>query len=137
MAIPKKMKYRKYQRGRTKGRDFKGSKIDFGEWAIKAVSVGYLSERELEAARRAMTRYMKRGGKVWMRVFPDRPVTAKPLESRMGKGKGDVDHFAAVIRPGRIIFEISGVSSKVAQRAFQLASHKLSVKTKVIERKQV
>lgn len=136
MAIPKKMKYRKYQRGRTKGRDFRGSKISFGEWAIKAVSVGYLAERELEAARRAMTRHMKRGGKVWMRVFPDRPVTAKPLESRMGKGKGAVDHFAAVVRPGRIIFEISGVSPRIAQEAFRLASHKLSVKTRVIEKEQ-
>jgi large subunit ribosomal protein L16 len=134
MAIPKKVKYRKHQRGRIKGKDFKGSRIEFGEYAIKSLDPGFLTERELEAARRAMARYMKRGGEVWLRVFPDKPITAKPLESRMGKGKGEVDHFSAKVRPGRIIFEIAGVSPSIAKEALRLASHKLSVKTKIIEK---
>lgn len=136
MVIPRKVKYRKYQRGRIKGQDKRGSRIDFGDLAIKAISAGYLTERELEAARRAMTRHIKRGGQVWMRVFPDKPITAKPLESRMGKGKGDLDHFAARVRPGRIIFEIGGVSSGLAREALRLASHKLSIKTKIIEKER-
>jgi len=136
MVIPRKVKYRKYQRGRIKGRDRRGSKIDFGEQAIKATSSGYLTERELEAARRAMTRHIKRGGEVWMRVFPDKPITAKPAESRMGKGKGDLDHFSAAVRPGRIIFEIGGVSSSLAREALRLASHKISVRTKIIEKER-
>jgi len=132
MAIPKQVKYRKHHRGRNKGKDKRGSRISYGEMAIKAMTAGFLTERELEAARRAMTRYMKRGGEVWLRVFPDRPITAKPLESRMGKGKGDVDHYSAVVKPGRILFEIAGVSEKVGREALRLASHKLSVKTKVM-----
>lgn len=135
MAIPKKVKYRKHHRGRSKGKSRRGSRLEFGEFGIKTLSAGKLTERELEAARRAMARYMKRGGEVWLRVFPDYPVTAKPLESRMGKGKGDVDHFAARVKPGRIIFEIAGVSPSVAKEALRLASHKLSVKTKILEKK--
>ncbi len=135
MAIPKKVKYRKHHRGRSKGMSKRGSRLEFGDYGIKAASAGKLTERELEAARRAMARYMKRGGEVWLRVFPDYPVTAKPLESRMGKGKGEVDHFAARVKPGRIVFEIAGVSPRVAREALRLASHKLSVKTKIIEKR--
>jgi len=135
MVIPKKVKYRKHHRGRSKGMSKRGSRLEFGDFGIKAASAGRLTERELEAARRAMARYMKRGGEVWLRVFPDYPVTAKPLESRMGKGKGEVDHFAARVKPGRIIYEIAGVSSRVAREALRLASHKLSVKTKILEKR--
>jgi large subunit ribosomal protein L16 len=135
MAIPKKVKYRKHHRGRSKGQSHRGSRLEFGDYGIKSLSAGKLTERELEAARRAMARYMKRGGEVWLRVFPDYPVTAKPLESRMGKGKGDVDHYAARVKPGRIIFEIAGVSPSVAKEALRLAAHKLSVKTKILEKK--
>lgn len=134
MAIPKKVKYRKHHRGRTKGKDQKGSRINFGKWALKALEPGQLSERQLEAARRAIARHMKRGGQIWMRVFPDKPITSLPAESRMGKGKGDVDHFSAVVKPGRIIFEIAGVRDSVAKEALRLARHKLSVKSKVIEK---
>ncbi len=134
MAIPKKVKYRKHHRGRTKGQDQKGSRINFGQWALKALEPGQLSERELEAARRAIARHMKRAGQIWMRVFPDKPITSLPLESRMGKGKGEVDHFSAVVKPGRIIFEVAGVKNSVAKEALRLARHKLSVKAKVIEK---
>lgn len=134
MAIPKKVKFRKLHRSRTKGKDYRGSRIEFGEFGIKLLQPGFLTERELEAARRAMTRYMKRGGEVWLRVFPDYPVTAKPLESRMGKGKGEVDHYSARVRPGRIIFEIAGVNPSIAREALRLAQHKLSLKTRIIEK---
>jgi large subunit ribosomal protein L16 len=134
MLMPKRVKYRKQMRGRMKGRATRGTEITFGDYAIQALEPGWVSARQIEAARRALVRYMKRRGKVWIRIFPDKPVTKKPAETRMGKGKGDVDHWVAVVKPGRIMFEISGLDPAGAREAVRLASHKLSVKTKFIQR---
>lgn len=132
MLMPKKLKHRKQFRGKRKGEDIRGSEISFGHYALKSQDRGWLTAREIEAARRAMTRYIKRGGAVWIRIFPDKPVTQTPPEVGMGGGKGATDHFVAVVRPGRILFELDGVAQDVAKEAMRLASHKLRVKTKFV-----
>ncbi|HRF40222.1 MAG TPA: 50S ribosomal protein L16, partial [Saprospiraceae bacterium] len=131
---PKRTKYRKQQKGRNEGLDYRGSTIAFGSVGLKAVTGGRLTNRQIEAARIAMTRYMKREGKVWIRIFPDKPITAKPQEVRMGKGKGSLDHWVAQIKPGRIMFELDGVPYAVAAEALRLAAQKLPVMTKTITR---
>lgn len=135
MLQPKRTKYRKQQKGRNKGLAHRGSTISFGSFGLKAVTRGRITSRQIEAARIAMTRYMKREGKVWIRVFPDKPITSKPLEVRMGKGKGALDHYVAQIQPGRIIFEMDGVPFEVAQEALRLAAQKLPVLTKTVVRR--
>ncbi|MBM3762769.1 MAG: 50S ribosomal protein L16 [Acidobacteria bacterium] len=137
MLMPKKVKYRKQQRGRMRGMAYRGSSVDFGEYGLKALGCGYITNRQLEAARIAMTRYIKRGGKVWIRIFPDKPVTKKPAEVRMGSGKGAPDGWVAVIRPGKILFEMEGVPLETAQEAFRLAAMKLPIKTKLVLRSAV
>ncbi len=131
MLMPKRVKYRKSHRGRRKGKAYRGSTVSFGDFAIKALDAGWITSRQIEACRIAITRTMKRDGKVWIRIFPDKPVSKKPLETRMGKGKGNPEFWVAVVKPGRILFEVSGVSKEIAERAFQLASHKLPIKTKM------
>ena len=132
--MPKKVKYRKVQRGRMKGKAWRGSSISFGEYALKAMECGWITARQIEAARIAMTRFIKRGGKVWIRLFPDKPITKKPAETRMGKGKGAPEEWVAVIRPGKVLFEMEGVTPDIAQQAMRLAAHKIPLKTKFIER---
>jgi large subunit ribosomal protein L16 len=134
MLMPKKVKYRKQQKGRLKGKANRGNTVDFGEYGLKAVEPGRISNRQIEAARIAITRYAKRGGKVWIRIFPDKPFTKKPAETRMGKGKGAPEGWVALIRPGRILYEVDGLPGEVAREALRLASQKLSVKTKVVRR---
>ncbi len=134
MLFPKRVKYRKQMRGRMKGRASRGTEVNFGDYGLQALEPGWITARQIEAARRALVRYMRRRGKVWIRIFPDKPVTKKPAETRMGKGKGAVDHWVAVVKPGRIMFEISGLDEEGAREAMRLASHKLSVKTKFIKR---
>jgi len=134
MLEPKKRKYRKSFRGRMKGKSQRGSDIAFGEYGIKALGRGYMTSRQIEAARRAITRSMKRGGKVWIRVFPHKPVTSRPAGQRMGGGKGDISHYVAVITPGRILFEVAGVTKSVVKEAFDRAGAKLPFKTKVVSR---
>ena len=134
MLQPKRTKYRKQQKGRTKGLAYKGSTISFGTFALKSLDAGRITNRQIEAARVAMTRYMKREGQVWIRIFPDKPITAKPQEVRMGKGKGALDHYVAVVKPGRIMFEIAGVPYATAAEALRLAAQKLPVKTKTVVR---
>jgi large subunit ribosomal protein L16 len=134
MLMPKKVKYRKVQRGRMKGKAWRGSSIAFGEYALKAMDCGWITSRQIEAARIAMTRFIKRGGKVWIRLFPDKPITKKPAETRMGKGKGAPEEWVAVIRPGKILFEMEGVGLDIAQQAMRLAAHKIPMKTKFIAR---
>ena len=134
MLTPKKTKFRKSQRGRMTGKAKGGSAINFGEFGLKALEPCWLTNRQIEAARIAMTRYIKRGGKIWIRVFPDKPVTKKPAETRMGKGKGSPDHWVAVVKPGRILFEIEGVSGTLAREALRLAANKLPVKAKFVTR---
>ena len=133
MLMPKRVKWRKQQRGRMKGKASRGTEITFGDYGLQALEPGWVSARQIEAARRALVRYMRRRGKVWIRIFPDKPITVKQAETRMGKGKGAVDHWVAVVKPGRILFEISGLEKEGAQEALRLASHKLSVKTKFAE----
>ncbi len=135
MLQPKRTKYRKQQKGRNKGLAHRGSTISFGSFGLKAVTRGRLTSRQIEAARIAMTRYMKREGKVWIRVFPDKPITSKPQEVRMGKGKGALDHYVAQIQPGRILFEMDGVPQVVAEEALRLAAQKLPVLTKTVVRR--
>ena len=137
MLSPKKVKYRKQQKGRMRGVARRGSSLSFGEFGLQAVECGTLSSKQIEAARIAMTRHVKRGGKMWIRIFPDKPFTKKPAEVRMGKGKGPPEGWVAVIRPGRILYEMEGVSREMAKEALRLASHKLSVKTRFIERSDV
>lgn len=132
MLQPIRVKYRNHHRGRRKGLAQAGSTINFGEYALKATEAAWITSRQIEAARRAMTRYAKRGGKLWIRIFPDKSVTARAAETRMGSGKGAVDHWVAVVKPGRIIFEIAGVPEAVAKEAFRLASSKLPIGTKVV-----
>lgn len=134
MLMPKKVKFRKMQKGRMKGKAHKGSKLNFGDYGLKTLEPGYITDRQIEAARVAMTRHVKRGGKIWIRMFPDKPITKKPAETRMGKGKGAPDHWVAVVRPGRILYEIQGVEESLAREAFALAAQKLPVKTKFVTR---
>ena len=134
MLQPKRTKFRKMMKGRNRGLSHRGSKVDFGEFGLKAISRGRLTARQIEAARRAMTRHVKRQGKIWIRVFPDKPITKKPLEVRMGKGKGSVEYWVALIKPGQMLFEMQGVDEVVAREAFELAAAKLPVKTTVIKR---
>jgi large subunit ribosomal protein L16 len=134
MLSPKKVKFRKQQRGRMKGEAYRGSTLTFGEYGLQAVECGYINARQIEAARIAMTRHVKRGGKMWIRFFPDKPITKKPAEVRMGKGKGPTEAWVAVVRPGKILYEMEGVSRELAMEALRLASHKLSIKTKFIEK---
>src|SRR3989339_1156791 len=126
MLLPKKVKYRKSHRGKNRGQAYRGNKISFGEFGLQATEGGLVSSRQIESARRAITRYIKRGGQVWIRIFPDHPVTSKGTETPMGSGKGTLDHFVAKTKPGNIIFELSGVQPDIAKEAFRLASHKLS-----------
>ena len=134
MLSPKKVKFRKQQKGRMRGLSHRGSRLNFGQFGLQAVNCGWLSARQIEAARIAMTRHVKRGARIWIRVFPDKPITKKPAEVRMGKGKGAPEAWVAVVRPGRILYEMEGVTREVAVEAFRLAAHKLSVKTKFVER---
>ena len=134
MLQPKKTKYRKTQKGKLKGNAQRGAQIAFGSFAIKSIDEGFITARQIEAARIAVTRYMKREGKVWIRIFPDKPMTSKPAEVRMGKGKGAVDHWVAAIRPGRVLFEADGVSFDVAKEAMRLAAQKLPLKTRFVVR---
>ena len=134
LLAPSRTRYRRQHRGRMKGEATRGSTLSFGEFGLQALEPCWMEARQIEAARIALTRFMKRGGKVWIRVFPDKPITAKPAETRMGSGKGAVDHWVAVVKPGRIIFEIGGVSEEIAREAVRLASHKLPVKTRFIKR---
>lgn len=137
MLSPKKVKFRKVQKGRMKGVARRGCNLNFGDYGLQAVECGTISSRQIEAARIAMTRHAKRGGKIWIRIFPDKPFTKKPAEVRMGKGKGAPEGWVAVIRPGRILYEMEGVDRDLAKEALRLASHKLSVKTKFVERGEI
>lgn len=137
MLLPKRVKYRKQMRGRMRGRASRGAQVHFGELGLQALEPGWVSARQIEAARRAIVRAAKRRGKVWIRIFPDKPVTQKPAETRMGKGKGNVEFWVAVVKPGRILFEIAGLPEDVAKEALRLASYKLSVKTKIVNRLDV
>ena len=134
MLMPRKVRHRKQQRGRMRGQATGGTRLAFGEYGIQAIEPGWVTNRQIEAARIAMTRYIKRGGKVWISIFPDKPVTQKPAETRMGSGKGSPEHWVAVIKPGRVMFELAGVPEPLAKEALRLAGNKLSVKTKVIRR---
>ena len=134
MLQPKRTKFRKQQKGRNRGLALRGSKVSFGEFGLKAIGRGRMTARQIEAARRAMTRHIKRGGKVWIRIFPDKPITRKPAETRMGKGKGNPEGWVAPIKPGRMLFELEGVTVEIAKRAMELAGAKLPVKTKFVSR---
>lgn len=136
MLMPSRVKYRKQQRGRRKGKATRGCEVNFGEYGIKALEPAWLTNKQIEAARVALTRHIKRGGKVWIRIFPDKPVTVKPAETRMGKGKGAPEYWVAVVKPGRILFELEGVTLKLAKEALRLASHKLPIKTRFVTRKE-
>ena len=134
MLMPKKVKYRKQQRGRMRGKAWRGSDVSFGDFGLKALEPGWITQRQIEAARVAITRLMKREGKVWIRIFPDKPVTKKPAETRMGSGKGVPEFWVAVVRPGTIMFEMGGIKKAVAAEAIQLARHKLPIKTRMVTR---
>jgi large subunit ribosomal protein L16 len=134
MLQPKRVLFRKQMRGRMKGRATRGAEISFGEYGLQALEPCWMTARQIEAARRAIVRYVRRGGKLWIRIFPDKPVTAKPAETRMGSGKGNVDHWVAVIKPGRVLFEMAGVPEETAREALRLASHKLPIKTQFVAR---
>jgi large subunit ribosomal protein L16 len=134
MLMPKKIKYRKHQKGRRRGKAYRGSKVTFGEFGLKAMEPCWITDRQIEAARIALTRYLKRGGKVWIRIFPDKPITKKPAETRMGKGKGAPEHWVAVVKPGRVLFEVEGVAENMAREAFRLAGTKLPVLTRFVTR---
>lgn len=134
MLMPKRVKFRKMHRGRMRGKAQRGSTIAFGTYALQAMEPKWLTSRQIEAARRAIVRYLRRGGKVWIRIFPDKPVTMRAAETRMGSGKGSVDHWVAVIKPGRVLFEMAGVREDQAREAFRLAAHKLPMKTQFIAR---
>ncbi len=134
MLSPRRTKFRKQQRGRMKGLASRGNEINFGEFGLQATECSWITSRQIEASRRAMTRYIKRGGKIWIRVFPDKPVTARPAETRMGSGKGAPDYWVAVVKPGRIMFEIGGVAEDIAREAMRLAQFKLPIKTKIVVR---
>ena len=136
MLQPKKVKHRKVMKGRMRGKAYRGSTVDFGEYGLQALKGGRLTARQIEAARIAMTRYIKRGGKIWIRIFPDKPITKKPAETRMGKGKGSPEEWVAVVKPGRVLYEMEGVSREVAREAFRLAQHKLPLPTRFIQREE-
>ncbi len=134
MLMPKRVKHRKQMRGRMKGKASRGTEVTFGDYGLQALEPGWVTARQIEAARRALVRYMRRRGKVWIRIFPDKPVTQKAAETRMGKGKGAVDHWVAVVKPGRIMFELSGLNEEAAKEAMRRATHKLPIKTKFTSR---
>ena len=134
MLMPKRTKYRKQFRGRMKGKAHRGAVVQFGEYGLQALEPAWISSRQIESARRAMVRYIKRRGKIWIRIFPDKPITQKAAETRMGKGKGSVEYWAAVVRPGRILFEMGGTDEDVAREALRLAAHKLPIRTKFVKR---
>jgi large subunit ribosomal protein L16 len=134
MLSPARTKYRKQQKGRNRGAALRGGTVAFGEWGLQALAPAWLTQRQLEAGRIAMTRHIKRGGRIWIRVFPDKPITKKPAETRMGHGKGNPEYWVAVIKPGRILYEMQGVTEEVAKEAFRLASHKLPFATRVVRR---
>ena len=134
MLMPKKVKFRKQQKGKRRGKAWRGSTLSFGEYGLKVMECGYITDRQIEASRIAMTRFIKRGGKIWLRLFPDKPITKKPAEVRMGSGKGALDHWVAVVRPGKILFEMEGVTPELAAEAMRLASHKLPLRTKFVQR---
>ena len=134
MLLPKRVKYRRVQRGRLTGKAMRGNTVTYGEFGLEALEPAWITSNQIEAARIAMTRYTKRGGQVWIKIFPDKPVTQKPAETRMGSGKGSPEYWVAVVKPGRIMFEIAGVPEDVAKEALRLASHKLPIKTKIVKR---
>lgn len=134
MLMPKKVKYRKMQKGRIRGKASRGVNLSFGDYGLQVIETGWITTRQIEAGRIAMTRFIKRGGKVWIRIFPDKPLTKKPLETRMGKGKGSPEDWVAPVRLGRMIYEMEGVSSEIAEEALTLAAHKLGLKTKIVKR---
>jgi large subunit ribosomal protein L16 len=134
MLMPKKVKYRKQQRGRMSGKAWTGSQVSFGDYGLKAIECGWVTDRQIEAGRIAITRFIKRNGRIWIRLFPDKPVTKKPQETRMGKGKGAPEFWVAVVKPGRILFEMEGIPEAEAREALRLASHKLNIKTKIVKR---
>jgi large subunit ribosomal protein L16 len=136
MLMPKKVKFRKQQRGRMTGKAWRGSDVSFGDYGLRALEPCWLTDRQIEAARVAMTRFIKRGGKIWIRVFPDKPITKKPLETRMGKGKGAPEEWVCVIKPARVLYEMEGVTREIAEEAFRLAAHKLPIKTRFVTREQ-
>src|SRR5574344_1782372 len=137
MLMPKRVKYRRQHRGRMKGNANRGNQLAYGEYGLQALEACWMTANQIEAARRAMTRYIKRGGNIWIKVFPDKPVSKKPAEVRMGSGKGSPEYWVAVIKPGRVLFEMSGVSEEIAREAFRLAAAKLPIKTKFIQRLEV
>ncbi len=137
MLMPKRVKYRKQQRGRMNGKAYRGGSVVFGEWGLQAVEPAWITNRQIEAARVAITRFIKRGGKMWIRVFPDKPVTKKPAETRMGKGKGAPEFWVAVVKPGRVLFELEGIPKKAAQDAMKLGASKLPIRTRFVERHQL
>lgn len=137
MLMPKRVKHRKEQRGKLRGQAWRGNEITFGDYGLVALEAGWVTSRQIEAARIAMTRHVKRGGKVWIKIFPSKPVTAKPAETRMGSGKGSPEYWVAVVKPGRVLFEMAGISEEVAAEAMRLAGHKLPIKTKFIKREEV
>ena len=134
MLMPKKVKHRRVMKGRMRGKATRGERLSFGDYGLKALDAGWITDRQIEAARIAMTRHVKRGGKIWIRLFPDKPITRKPAETRMGSGKGAPDHWVAVVKPGRVLYEIVGVDEKLAREAMQLAAQKLPIKTKFVSR---
>ncbi len=137
MLMPKRVKYRKQMRGRMKGRETRGTEVAFGDYGLQALEPAWITSRQIEAARRAIVRFVRRRGKYWIRIFPDKPVTAKPAETRMGKGKGAVDHWVAVVRPGRILFELAGLPEDMAREAMRLAANKLPIKCQFVIREKV
>ena len=134
MLLPKRVKYRRVHRGRMKGKATRGNKVTYGQYGLQALEPGWIKSNQIEAARVAMTRYTRRGGQVWIKIFPDKPVTKKPAETRMGSGKGSPEYWVAVVKPGRVLFEIAGVSEEVAREALRLASHKLPCKTRIVSK---
>ena len=137
MLQPKKVKHRKVMKGRMRGKAYRGSSVAFGDYGLQAMKCGRITARQIEAARIAMTRYVKRGGKIWIRIFPDKPITKKPAETRMGKGKGNPEEWVAVVKPGRILYEMEGVTPAVAREAFRLAAHKLPIATRFLQREEL
>jgi large subunit ribosomal protein L16 len=136
MLLPKRVKHRKVQKGRRRGKAYRGSELTFGQFGLQALEAGWITNRQIEAARVAITRHVKRGGKLWINIFPDKPLTVKPAETRMGKGKGNPEHWVAVVKPGRVMFELEGVSPELAKEAMSLAAHKLPLKTKFLKREE-
>ncbi|MBR5519604.1 MAG: 50S ribosomal protein L16 [Clostridia bacterium] len=134
MLLPKRVKYRRVHRGRLKGRALRGNKVTYGDYGLVALEPAWITSRQIEAARIAMTRYIKRGGQVWIKIFPDKPITQKPAETRMGSGKGSPEYWVAVVKPGRVMFEIGGIDESVAKEAMRLAGHKLPIKTKFVKK---